>query len=269
MQSIGIFFDEIRDKHGNVKKTSPCTNIFVASAGKAYNFIMKSYFVSGVRQPLSIINPDIIDRALPLINPIFGQIYHAFGDGNVSWDTSPEDAHWYEKTLVNEVYRKVPDYVNYIKWGVGKASSGTPDEIIDIRRIENNHLVGRTEEDDYFVGQTITITAGTNIGEVRNIVAYEQQTGRILVDASFSTSIDDTSEYEITPLTTLSPSNYLEIKTTLPNGNVSDGFNDKNLREHGLFLGNDNIMITKANHPKVYKSIATQLTRFYRINLRF
>jgi hypothetical protein len=269
MYSIGMFFDEITDQDNKVIETNKRFNRFVFSAGKAYNFILKNYFVSGVRQPLSIVNPDVIDRAIPLVPPQFGQIYHAFGEGNPSWDTNPEDAQWYESELTNEIYRKVPDYINYIKYGFGTASSGTMDEIIDVRRFEGQTLVGRTEEDDYFNGQTITITAGTNVGEVRTIVAFEQQAGRILVNSPYPAPIDITSSYEITPVTTLSASNYIEIRTTLPNGLASDPFNDKEIREHGLVLGNENILMTKANHPKVYKSTTNQIARVYRINNRF
>ncbi|MBU1235129.1 MAG: hypothetical protein KKC77_19750 [Proteobacteria bacterium] len=269
MNFLGVFYDKITYKDGFMEISDKQFNKFVYSAGKAFNFILKSYFISGVRQPLSIIDPTIIDKAIPLTMPILGQIYHAFGDGNPSWDTNPEESHWYESTLTHEVYRKVPDYINYIKYGFGTASSGSASEIVDVRRFIGNTLVGRTEEDGFFVGQTVTIISGTNSGEARVIVDYEQQSGRIIVDTAFSAPIDITSSYEITPITTLSPSNYLEIKTTLPPGNISDPFNNKYLREHGLVIGNNNLLITKSNHTRVHKQVGNQLERFYRINLRF
>lgn len=195
-------------------------------------------------------------------------VYHAIGTGDANWDTNPPSAVGiFENKLVNEVYRKKPDAMFFVKAGFGKATGGDVLTIFDPRRIDNGELVGRTEPDDFFVGQTVNITAGTNFGLSRTISAYNQLTGAITVSMPFPNPVDSTTEYEIVYVSSSSPTNSMLVRTKIPFGGISDSFNFKDLREEGLFMGNatsvqdSGYMINGIRFPKIYKDNTIELER--------
>ena len=195
-------------------------------------------------------------------------IMHAFGEGDTLWDVSPPPKpEIFEVKLVNEIYRQPPDNFDFVKAGSGKAQSGDVNTIVDPRRVSADTIVGRVEDNDFFVGQDISITSGTNAGLVRTITAFNQATGEITVNSPFPAPVDSTTEYKITPLVTTQVSNSIQIRTVLPFGNSSSPFNFKDLREEAIFLGNPSsakdsgFMINAVRYPKIHKDNTIRLER--------
>lgn len=54
--------------------------------------------------------------------------------------------------------------------------------------------------DDAYMGQTVKIVAGTGSGQSANILSYFGDSHELLLDASFTTPLDSTSEYLIEPM---------------------------------------------------------------------
>ncbi len=71
---------------------------------------------------------------------------------------------------------------------IGTADSGTATTLVD------NAL---TQAVDFFNGMTLTITAGTNVGESRTITDFDADADTITVGSAFTAAIDNTSEYAI------------------------------------------------------------------------
>lgn len=70
----------------------------------------------------------------------------------------------------------------------GTADSGSSTTLVDD---------ALTQDDDYWNGMILTIVAGTNIGESRNITDFVAATDTITVSPAFSAAIDATSQYVI------------------------------------------------------------------------
>ena len=237
-----------------------------------YTNIYGDVFKTPVYKNIKVFNSGLVMAGFYAGDIDPNSIYHAFGEGLSGWDLSPVNPEWDEETLTTEFYRTTPDSLpQYIKYGIGIADSGSTTEIFDPRRLDSGFVRGRTEPDGFFVGQTIEITSGTNLGETRTIVSYTRSTGRIEVDTAFPVAIDVSSEYEIQPVFSVSPTNTIEIRTTLPMGLVTDPFNGKNYREHAFFLGTDSdqpnmgLMINKLHHPLRYKDETITVERFAKL----
>lgn len=71
----------------------------------------------------------------------------------------------------------------------GTAEAGAVDTLVD------SALQG--QPDGYWVGATVAITGGTNVGEERTVVAFDGATGTVTADAPFPAPIDATSEYAL------------------------------------------------------------------------
>jgi len=69
----------------------------------------------------------------------------------------------------------------------GTADGGTVDALVDDAL--------QVDPDGYWNGGTLTITAGTNAGEQRTVLAFAGGTGTVTVDAPFPAPIDGTSQY--------------------------------------------------------------------------
>lgn len=240
----GIWKDIYYDSKDNIIGIEKGSNIWVESA-------MRFYMGTATGQ---------IDPAT---------IYYACGEGLSSWDTTTPmpKPKVYQTTLTTEVLRKPVDSMTYMKIGSGTAQSGTLTEIYDPWR--ENPLTslywGRFEPDSFFNGSEITITAGTNAGEVRNVVSYEQISGKITVDIAFPEACDDTTQYEFTPAASLGESNAIEFRTTLDYTDLTSGVY---LREQGLFGGtaaisvNSGYMLDCIHHAKIWKDGSVKIVRF-------
>jgi hypothetical protein len=199
-----------------------------------------------------------------------GILYHAIGEGDVIWDTTAiPDPSKFDIQLLAELDRKSPDGITYLKYGKGLASGGSTTTILDPERTDpGSCVIGRFERDNFFTGMTITITAGTNVGEVRIVTSYTQATGEFIVDIPYPVAIDATSEYELTPISSATPTNVLEVRTTWDYGTPTDIFNFKYIREQGLFGGTatalpgTGFMLDRVTHDRVFKSPCTKLVRF-------
>lgn len=243
----GYWNDIIYDVDGNVLEVTPTKkNMITINAAKAM-----AAFVGGLHSG--------------------GIMYSAFGSGQSSWDITPVAPTLYETKLVNEIYRGVPAPPKFIKYGFGKAQSGSSTEIFDPRRIESSTLVGRIEEDDFYNGMTINIVSGTNIGESRTILDYERSSGKIEVSSPFSSPVDSTTEYEIPEEVVDFETNHIIVRSDIPAGTVSDSFNGVDYREFGFFAGNatavkdSGLMLNKINFPvrsKLESFRFSRLTRF-------
>lgn len=198
-----------------------------------------------------------------------GILYHAIGKGDASWDTAnpAHTAKVWQTALTDELNRKSPDSINYIKVGSGTASDGTTTTIVDPWRQDANTTIwhGRFEPDHYFDGMTVTITAGTNFGESRTVLDFDQQTGTITVSSPFSNPIDSTSAYEFTQTSSASATNAIEIRTTWDYGDPPFG---EYIREQGLFGGlatatvDTGSMIDAIVHAKRWKDNSVKLVRY-------
>ena len=198
-----------------------------------------------------------------------GNVHHAFGVGEEAWDTAVPfpKPNVYQTTLTNEVLRKPVSDKYFMKIGHGRAQSGSLTGIHDPWREDpvTSLYRGRFEPDDIFNGVEVSITSGTNTGEVRNVVDYDQITGTIVVDSPFPQEVDDTTEYLFTPEPSVVPTNAVEFRTVLDYGDLSEGVY---LREHGLFFGddaenpNEGFMIDCIRHAKIYKDGTVRLVRF-------
>ena len=71
-------------------------------------------------------------------------------------------------------------------------ASGTTTTLVD---------AGRTEASSYFLGYTITITAGTDSGQTAVVTGFNGSTGTITFSPPFSSATDSTSVYKLAPPT--------------------------------------------------------------------
>lgn len=254
MKAEGIWWDKVykKNKDGQVylaEETPKRHNLLT----EPYTKLVASFFAGG---------------------SLNGIEQHAIGIGETAWDTSTPPATGLETTLFDEKHRQAPDGITFIKFGKGTAESGTIDTIVDSLRLLDGVSVGRFEPDDFFNGLTVDITAGTNNGESRTVSDYDQATGTITVSSSFTAPIDNTSVYEFQPVVSVSETNTIEVKTTLPFGIPADPFNGIDIREQGLFGGDatttldSGFMIDNIRHAKIFKDDSIQLIRFIRLSFR-
>lgn len=206
------------------------------------------------------------------VNFTGGILYHAIGAGDPSWDLVLPDPTKFDTELFDEVSRRVPDGMAYIKSGSGIALSGSTTTIVDPSRVEGTALVGRFEPNDFFNGMSVTITAGTNVGQTRVVSDFVQSTGTITT-ASFPVAIDDTSEYEFVPITSVPVTNVVRVTTTWPYGVPLDPFNT-DIREMGLFGGTatatagSGLLLDRIIHAKIAKTNLNKLVRVIDVTLR-
>jgi hypothetical protein len=205
-----------------------------------------------------------------------GILYHAVGEGDVIWDTTsiPVPTKW-DTQLYAELDRKVPDGITYLKYGRGKALSGDTTTIVDPERSDPLEcVIGRFEPDNFFAGMQLIITAGTNVGETRTVLSYTRSTGTIVVTVPFPLPIDNTSEYEFIGISSATPTNVLEVRTTWDYGLPTDPINFKYMREQGLFGGtatgipNSGFMIDRITHSRIAKDPTIKCVRFIDIIVR-
>jgi len=253
----GIWYDEVW------KRTEDGSEALVEKTKKNHNIIV---------QPFTVLVAGLLAG-----DPSFlgGILFHAIGVGDSAWDTSGiPDPSKFATTLQSEVSRLQPDGISYLKWGQGKAQSGTSSTIVDPSRVDGCGLVGRFEPDGFFDGMTVEITAGTNAGESRVVSSYVQETGEITVATPFSAPVDSTTEYEFVPEVSIDPTNVIEIRTTWDYGNPSDPFNFKYIREQGLFGGtatattDSGLMVDLIHHNRIWKDPTIKIVRFIDIVLR-
>ena len=240
----GVWKDEIYDSYGNLWETREGSNIWVEPAPR---FVMGS--ITGQ------------------INP--GNIHLAVGIGLPEWDTAVPypKPNVYQTTLTDEVFRKVVGSMTYMRIGHGTAKEGTLTEIYDPWR-ENpatSLYWGRFEQSGLFNGATITVTAGTNAGEIRTVSDYDQVTGKITVSAAYPEACDETTQYEFTPSASATATNAIEFRTVLDYTDLTTGVY---LREMGLFGGDgadttgDGYMIDAINHQRIWKDSSVKVVRF-------
>lgn len=199
-----------------------------------------------------------------------GILYHAVGAGDAAWDSIPTPPpSKFDTKLLAETSRLVPEGMTYLKFGVGTALSGTTTTIVDPDRSDPTYCsVGRFEQDGYFNGMTVLITAGTNAGESRTVIEYTQATGEIVVDTPFVNPIDATSEYEFVAISSATPTSVLEVRTTWDYGLPADPINFTYIREQGLFGGNataaadSGYMIDRITNSRIWKDPTIKLVRF-------
>lgn len=253
----GIWRDEVYKKGPNGE------DILVKEIGPRHNMITLpfTYLLAALLQN----DPSMLG----------GILYHAIGEGSPTWDTSGTPLPTkFDVKLLAELSRLPPDGITYIKYGYGKAQSGTTTVIVDPDRVESCVVVGRFEPDGFFDGMEVEITAGTNVGEVRIVSNYYQLSGQIEVSVPFPLPIDSTSEYEFHRLSSLTPTNAIEVRTTWDYGNPSDVFNFKYIREEGLFGGtatataDSGFMLDRVTHDRIYKDCTVKLVRFLDIIFR-
>lgn len=225
-----------------------------------------------ITQPFTILTAMLLANDPSLLG---GVLYHAIGEGDSSWDTGGiPDPEWYDTQLLNELDRKVPDGISYIKYGEGTAQSGSVSAIVDPRRVESCELVGRFEPDDFFNGMVVEVIAGTNLGESRTVSDYTQLTGQISVATPFPLPIDATSQYQFVPEVSVDPTNAIEVRTTWDYGTPTDIFNFKYIREQGLFGGDatttpsSGLLLDRINHERIWKSPTQKVVRMIDIILR-
>lgn len=204
-----------------------------------------------------------------------GITYHAIGEGDSSWDISGiPQPNKLDTQLLDEINRRVPDGITYLKWGRGQALSGSLSTIVDPDRIAPEGVIGRFEPDHFFDGMTVRITAGTNAGEERTVTDYVQSTGTITVTPDFTSPIDLTSQYEFISEVSVSPTNTIEVRTTWDYGDPGDPYNFKYIREQGLFGGtatataNSGLMLDRITHERIYKAPTIKLCRFIVLTFR-
>jgi len=240
----GIWKDEIYDSYGNLWEVREGSNIWVEPAPR---FVMGS--ITGQ------------------INP--GNIHLAVGIGLPEWDTAVPypKPNVYQTELTNEVFRKAVDSMTYMRIGHGTAKEGTLTEIYDPWR-ENpatSLYWGRFEQSDLFNGATITITSGTNAGEIRTVSDYDQVTGKITVSSAYPEACDETTQYEFTPSAAAVPTNAIEFRTVLDYTDLTSGVY---LREMGLFGGDGadtsggGYMVDAINHQRIWKDSSVKVVRF-------
>jgi len=79
--------------------------------------------------------------------------------------------------------------------------------------------------DNYYVGWRLRITAGTNAGQARKVVAFDNATHTITVDRPFTSPIDNTSQYRLTQFHLITPEEWAALafwslmNGTMPHGN--------------------------------------------------
>lgn len=202
-----------------------------------------------------------------------GILQHAIGVGDASWDTSLPEPGKFDVALFDEVSRRVPDQVYYVKTGTGTALSGTLTTIVDPSRVSGGEIVGRCEPDDFFNTMTVTVTDGTNAGVSRVVSDYAQASGTITVPA-FPLPIDNTSVYEFTPVLSGTPTNVVEVTTIWDYGIPADPFNGVYIREMGLFGGtatatvDSGLMLDRITHARIWKDENVKLRRVIDVTLR-
>jgi len=240
----GTWKDEIYDLNGNLIGAPEGSNIWTEPASR---FIMGAF--------TSLLTP--------------GTIYHAVGTGMPEWDTAVPypKPNVYQTTLTAENFRKQVGSMTYMRIGHGTALSGTLTEIYDPWR-ENpatSLYWGRFEPSSLFVGSEITITGGTNAGEVRTVLGYDQITGRITVSVAFPEACDNTTEYSFTASPAVVPTNAIEFRTVLDYTDIPAG---AYLREQGLFGGvlsgvpNGGFMIDCIHNNRIWKDASVRIVRF-------
>ena len=247
----GIWRDEV------YQRQEDGSEILLSASKKRHNLIT---------EPFTVLIPALLANDPGLSG---GILYHAIGTGDETWDTSGiPQPNKFDRTLLNETSRLSPDGIVYLKWGEGKAHSGTATTIVDPSRIAEEGLVGRFEPDGFFIGMQVEIVSGTNVGETRQIIDYEQSLGRITVDTPFTAPIDSTSEYEFIPQVTTERTNVIEIRTSWDYGHPSDEFNFTYIREQGLFGGvatedkDTGYMLDRITHERIWKDPTIRIVRF-------
>jgi hypothetical protein len=86
--------------------------------------------------------------------------------------------------------------------------------------------------------------------------------------------IDNTSEYEFIGISSATPTNVLEVRTTWDYGLPTDPINFKYMREQGLFGGtatgipNSGFMIDRITHSRIAKDPTIKCVRFIDIIVR-
>ena len=247
----GIWRDEV------YKKQADGSEVLVSKTARKHNRIT---------EPFTVLVAALLGNDPSLSG---GVMYHAIGEGDITWDTSgiPTPSQ-FDTTLYNELNRKEPDGISYIKWGEGAAVGGSSTTIEDPYRVDGGVLKGRFEPDNFFEGMEITIIQGTNLGEVRTVVGYEQATGIITVDSPYPADIDATSIYDFSPIVTTERTNIIEIRTTWDYGLPTAPYNFKYIREQGLFGGvadessGSGYMIDRVTHDRIWKDPTIRLVRF-------
>ena len=256
-QIKGVFIDEVWRKDPKTGKEE------LVQRQKDHNVIT---------QPFTILVPALLANDPSLLG---GILQHAIGEGDPSWDSGgvPTPSK-FDTKLFNELDRRAPDGIVYLKYGEGRAQSGTTIAIIDPDRIDDSGLNGRFEPDDFFVGMQLEIIDGTNKGEIRTVVDYTQATGEIIVDTPFPGPIDNTSYYQFVPVVSTTPTNVIEVRTTWDYGDPSDPVNYKYIREQGLFGGtatsvrDSGYMVDRITHVAIWKEPVIKLIRFIQLLFR-
>jgi hypothetical protein len=135
-------------------------------------------------------------------------------------------------------------------------------------------VTGRFEQDGFFTGMYVNITAGTNVGQSRLVTGYHQSSGVIQVSPAFTAAIDDTSEYQFTPIASSTPTTAVEVRTTLDYGSPTDPFNNQYLREQALFGGyatktaGSGFMLDEIRQPAIWKSVSNRIVKMIRLSSR-
>jgi hypothetical protein len=248
----GIWRDEIYKKGLNGE------DVLVETIGPRHNIITQPF--TNLLTALLLNDPAMTG----------GILYHAIGKGDPLWDTTAiPDPSKFDVQLLDELDRRAPDGITYIKYGNGKAVSGTTTTILDPERTDPIAcVIGRFEPDNFFNGMTLLVTAGTNVGESRIVMDYTQSTGEIVVTVPFPLPIDSTSEYEFTPISSASPTNALEVRTTWDYPLPSDPIAFNYIREQGLFGGNatgaanSGFLIDRITHDRLWYDCTTKIVRF-------
>jgi len=84
------------------------------------------------------------------------------------------------------------------KFHVGTAQSGSgTTAVLD---------VGADATDDYYNGMTIFITNGEGNGQLRTITDYDGTTKTATIDSAWSTDLNNTSDFSVAPVVTITPS---------------------------------------------------------------
>jgi len=244
----GYFWDVIERRSGGV--------VLVETTAKRHNLITRGW-------------AELVARLLKGdgSNPIQ---YHGIGEGDVAWDTSPEDPFKTDDYLVNELGRLAPDSVKFIKtaYGIGTANSTST----------RLYVTDRFEPDDFFNTQTLKITGGTGSGQSRTISDYVTPTrtteGYLEVSVAFSPTPDETSTYEVVAVDSVSATPAIQVQTTFDYGSGSEPWQNKYIREQGLFGGDatatvdTGIMVNEVRHAKIWKDTSVSLLRTIQLVLR-
>ena len=86
----------------------------------------------------------------------------------------------------------------------GTATSGSTTTLADTTNLTGTHI-------NQYNGYRLKITAGTNAGEARKVIAYDPSTNELTVDRAFSAAIDTTSVYRLTQFHLIGPDEWAAI----------------------------------------------------------